>query len=72
MLNKPLAVAAFIDAAKILGLPKFKLRDDKGNLYISDKTLLQEPLAYLQDSAGFTLVSQISKRKAYIASYVRR
>jgi hypothetical protein len=71
-LNKPLAVAAFIDAARILGLPKFKLRDVKGNPYLSEKTLLQEPLAHIQDSAGITLVSEISKRKAYIASYVRR
>lgn len=71
-LSKPLAVAAFIDAAKILGLPKFKLRDDNGNPYLSEKTLLQEPLAHLQDIAGITLASEISKRKAYIASYVRR
>ena len=71
-ISKPLAVAAFVDSAKILGLPKFKLRDSKGNLYQPDKTLLQEPLAHIQDSAGMTLINQISTRKAYIASYVRR
>ena len=71
-LNKPLAVATFVDSARILGLPKLKLRDSNGNPYLPEKTLLQEPLANIQDSAGMTLRSDINKRKAYIASYVRR
>ena len=71
-LNRPLAVAAFVDSAKILGLPKFKLRDSNGNPYLPDKALLQEPLATVHDQAGIGFVSEMSKRKAYIVSYVRR
>ena len=71
-LNRPLAVAAFVDSAKILGLPKFKLRDSNGNPYLPDKALLQEPLATVHDQAGIVFVSEMSKRKAYIVSYVRR
>jgi len=40
-LNKPLAVAAFIDCAQILGLPKFRLRDSSGNLYFANRSQLQ-------------------------------
>ena len=65
-------VGSFIDCAKILGLPKFKLRDSNGNPYLADKILLQEPLAIVHDSAGITFSSEINKRKAYILSYVRR
>jgi len=72
LLGKPLAVAAFVDSAKILGLPKFKLRDSNGNPYLPDKTLLQEPLATLHDHAGIVFASEVNKRKAYILSYVRR
>ena len=71
-LSKPLAVAAYVDAAKILGLPKFKLRDGNGNPYLPEKTLLQEPLAIVHDSAGIIFTSEVNKRKAYIQSYVRR
>jgi len=71
-LSKPLAVAVYVDAAKILGLPKFKLRDGNGNPYLPEKTLLQEPLAMVQDSAGIIFTSEVNKRKAYIQSYVRR
>jgi len=71
-LNTPLAVAAFVDAAKILGLPKFRLRDSSGNPYLPDKALLQEPLATIHDQAGIIFTSEINKRKAYIRSYVRR
>jgi hypothetical protein len=71
-LNKPLAVGAFVDSARILGFPKFKLRDGNGNPYLPEKTLLQEPLANIQDSAGVTPIVEINKRKAYIASNVRR
>ena len=72
LLNRPLAVAAFVDSAKILGLPKFKLRDSNGNPYLPDKALLQEPLATVHDHAGIVFASEVSKRKAYILSYVRR
>jgi hypothetical protein len=71
-LFKPLAVAAFVDSARILGLPKFKLRDSNGNPYLPDKVLLQEPLATLHDSAGIVFTAEVNKRKAYILSYVRR
>lgn len=71
-LRKPLAVRAFVDTAKILGLPKFRLRDDKGNPYVADKTLRQEPLALVYDNAGIIFLSEVSARKAYIFSYVRR
>ena len=70
-LSKPLAVAAYVDAAKILGLPKFKLRDGNGNPYLPEKTMLQEPLAMVHDSAGIIFTSEVNKRKAYIQSYVR-
>ena len=70
--NTPLAVAAFVDTAKILGLPKFRLRDSSGNPYLPDKALLQEPLAMVYDGAGVIFVSEVNKRKAYIRSYVRR
>lgn len=71
-LGRPIAVAIFVDAAKILGLPKFRLRDSNGNPYLVDKILLQEPLALIHDSAGVVFPAEMSKRKAYIQSYVRR
>lgn len=71
-ISKPIAVAAFVDSAKILGLPKFKLRDANGNLYSPYKTMLQEPYALVQQSAGVPMVSEVTVRKAYIHSYVRR
>ena len=71
-LSTPLAAAAFVDAAKILGLPKFRLRDSNGNPYLPDKTLLQEPLATVYDHAGIVFTSEVNKRKAYIRTYVRR
>jgi hypothetical protein len=69
---RPMAVAAFIDSAKILGLPKFKLRDSSGNLYIAHKAMAHEPLAIVQLHAGTPMVSDLSLRKVYINSYVRR
>jgi hypothetical protein len=72
LLSTPLAVAAFVDAAKILGLPKFRLRDSNGNPYLPDKVLLQEPLATVHDQAGIVFTSEVNKRKAYIRTYVRR
>jgi hypothetical protein len=71
-LGTPLAVAAFVDTAKILGLPKFRLRDSSGNPYLPDKALLQEPLATVNDHAGIIFTGEVNKRKAYIRSYVRR
>jgi hypothetical protein len=71
-LSTPIAVAAFVDSAKILGLPKFKLRDSNGNPYLPNKALLQEPLATIHQHAGVVFPSEINKRKAYILSYVRR
>lgn len=71
-LNRPLTVAAFVDCAKILGLPKFRLRDSNGNRYQPHKTLMQEPMAELQKNAGAIQYSSNSLRKAYIQSYVKR
>ena len=71
-ISKPLAVAAFVDSAKILGLPKFKLRDAKGNLYSPNKAMMQEPDAQIQLHAGVPIVSELSTRKAYINAYIRR
>ena len=71
-LSTPLAVAAFVDTAKILGLPKFRLRDSNGNPYLPDKALLQEPLAMVHDQAGIIFTGELNKRKAYIRSYVKR
>lgn len=70
-LSKPLAVAAFIDSARILGLPKLKLRDSNGNVYSPYKAMLQEPLVIVQQHAGIPMVSEVTLRKAYINSYVR-
>ena len=70
--SRPLAVAVFVDSAKILGLPKFKLRDSSGNRYQPEKTLMQEPMAVLQQNAGALYYSQDSLRKAYIQTYVKR
>ena len=71
-LSRPLAVAAYVDTAKILGLPKFKLRDSKGNLYSPYKAMMQEPSAIVLQHAGVPMVSDITMRKAYIQSYVKR
>lgn len=71
-ISRPIAVAAFVDSAKILGLPKLKLRDSKGNLYSPYKAMLQEPYAVVHQSAGMPIVSEVAMRKTYINSYVRR
>ena len=71
-LSKPLAVAAFVDSAKILGLPKLKLRDSNGNLYSPYKTMMYEPYALMHQQAGMPMVSELTIRKPYINSYVRR
>lgn len=71
-LSKPLAVAAFVDSARILGLPKLKLRDSKGNLYSPYRAMMQEPSAIVLQHAGMPMVSDVTLRKAYIQSYVKR
>lgn len=69
-LNKPITVAAFVDAAQILGLPKFKLRDSNGSIFIKDKALMIEP-SIVHEHAGVDFSKEVNKRKAYILSYVR-
>lgn len=71
-ISKPLAVAAFVDSAKILGLPKFKLRDGNGNLYSPYKSMINEPDAIVHQSASIPMVSDVTLRKAYIQSYIKR
>jgi len=71
-ISRPLAVAAFVDSARILGLPKLKLRDSNGNMYIAQKAMMQEPLAIVHQHAGMPMVSEVTIRKAYIQSYVKR
>ena len=70
-LGTPLAVAVFVDTAKILGFPELRLRDSRGNLCVANKTLLEEPLAIINDQAFITHVSTLNKRKAHIVSYVK-
>ena len=70
-LSTPLAVGVFVDTAKILGLPELRLRDSRGNLYIANKALLEEPLAIINNQAGVTHISALNKRKAHIISYVK-
>lgn len=72
MLDRPVSVVAFVDTAKILGFPRLKLRDGNGNRYQPEKTILQEPMAVIQESSGGMYYSQASLRKAYIQSYVKR
>ena len=71
-ISKPLAVAAFIDSAKILGLPKLKLRDSNGNVHSQYRVMIYEPYAQVHQSAGVPMVSEITARKAFISAYVRR
>lgn len=71
-ISRPLAVSAFVDSARILGLPKLKLRDAKGNLYLPNKAMLQEPYALVHQHAGMPMASEVTLRKAYINSYIRR
>ena len=71
-LSTPIAVSAYVDASRLLGLPKFRLRDSSGNPYLSDKALLQEPLATVHEYAGIKYASEVSNRKTFILSYVRR
>lgn len=70
-LGTPIAVGVFVDTAKILGFPELRLRDSRGNLYVANKTLLEEPLAIINNQAGITHISALNKRKAHIVSYVK-
>lgn len=70
-LSTPIAVGAFVDTAKILGFPELRLRDSKGNLYIPNKTIMEEPMAMMNDQAGITYISKLNKRKAHIVSYAK-
>lgn len=66
-------VSSFVDTARILGLPKFRLRDSNGNPYLPDKVLTQEPLAMIYASADIVFSPAANaQRKQYILSYVRR
>lgn len=71
LISRPLIVAAVVDGARILGLPKFKLRDGNGSIYNPDKIIMQEPLALIHQHAGMSIVSVVTTRKSYINSYVR-
>lgn len=72
VLNRPLAVAAVVDSAQILGLPKLRLRDSSGNPYIANQSVLYESAFVLNRDAGVLIVSNQARRKAFIQSYVRR
>jgi hypothetical protein len=72
-LFKPVLVGAIVDSARILGLPKYRLRDSSGNTYLPNKALLQEPLALIHKEAGVTVLEAgFTKRKPFISSYIRR
>ena len=70
-LRRPLTVAAFVDTAKILGLPRLKLRDANGNRYIPNKAMAFEPAALLHQQAG-TTGERINPRKAFIQGYLKK
>ena len=66
-------VGTFIDCAQILGLSKFRLRDGSGNPYLANKAMMQEPLALVLASSQIAISeAEVSKRKKYIQSYVRK
>lgn len=71
-LQKPLLVATVVDSASIVGLPKLKLRDNRGNRYLAEKIIMQEPVAVIQASSDQLLISQAGIRKAYIQSYIKQ
>lgn len=70
-LDRPIAVAAFVDSAKIAGLPRLKLRDASGNRYIPNKAMLFEPAALVQQQAD-TVGEKINPRRAFIRGYLKR
>jgi hypothetical protein len=70
-LNRPLAVSVFVDSAKIIGLPRLKLRDSNGNRYIPNKAMMFEPAALVHQQAG-TAGERINPRRAFIQGYLKR
>jgi hypothetical protein len=71
-ISKPVLVAAFVDIAKIMGLPKFRLRNSQGHPYVAHQALVHEPLAIVQSHAGMANLSDLNLRKAYIQTYIKR
>jgi hypothetical protein len=69
--NRPVTVAAFVDSAKILGLPRLKLRDSNGNRYTPNKAMAFEPAALVHQQAG-TAGERVNPRKAFIQGYLKR
>jgi hypothetical protein len=66
-------VGAYVDCAKILGLPKFRLRDKNGNPHLPDKAMSQEPMAQILANANIVVPElEVSRRKKYIQSYIKR
>ena len=70
-LARPVTVATFVDCAKILGLPRLKLRDSNGNRYIPNKAMAFEPEALVHQQAG-TAGERINPRRAFIQGYLKR
>ena len=70
-MSRPVTVAAFVDTAKILGLPRLKLRDSNGNRYIPNKAMAFESAALVNQQAG-TAIEEINPRRAFIQGYLRR
>jgi hypothetical protein len=70
-LSRPVTLAAFVDSAKILGLPRLKLRDSSGNRYIPNKAMMFEPAALVHEQAG-TVGEKINPRRAFIQGYLKR
>ena len=70
-LARPVTVAAFVDSAKILGLPRLKLREANGNRYIPNKAMLFEPVALVHQQAG-TTVERVNPRRIFIQGYLKR
>jgi hypothetical protein len=71
-LSRPVTVAAFVDSAKILGLPRLKLRDASGNRYIPNKAMMFEPAALVHQHAGTATGERINPRRAFIQGYLKR
>jgi hypothetical protein len=70
-LARPVTVAAFVDSAKILGLPRLKLRDAIGNRYIPNKAMMFEPTALVHQQAG-TAGERVNPRRDFIQGYLKR
>jgi hypothetical protein len=70
-LVRPVTVAAFVDTAKILGLPRLKLRDSNGNRYIPNKAMAFEPAALVNQQA-LTASEKTNPRRAFIQGYLKK